>query len=68
MGVMKPGLTTVVLSRGDSTLVFKKVPASVCDDCGEYFLDETTTSAVYERADRTFETGQEVSVASFVVV
>ena len=39
------GQTTVTLERGDATLVFKSVPALICDNCGEvetlihYFFD-----------------------------
>lgn len=67
MGMMKPGYTTVVLNRGDATVIFKHVPALVCDDCGEYFLDEITTKEIYQRADTSFESGQEISIATFAV-
>ena len=65
MGVMKPGFTTVVLTRGESTVVFKRVPALICDDCGEYFLDELITKDVYERAESGFASGQEVAISTF---
>lgn len=67
MGSMKPGTTTVVLTRNDATVVFKHVPALVCDDCGEYLLDEVTSTAVYERAEQVLSSGQELAVASFAV-
>ena len=37
------GTTTVTLQRGDSVIVIKDVPAKVCGDCGEYYLDETAS-------------------------
>ena len=35
-GEMKAGLTQVVLTRGNATVIFRNVPAQICDDCGEY--------------------------------
>ena len=67
MGEMKAGHTTVVLTRGDATVVFKQVPAMVCDDCGDYFFDEKTTIDVYQRAEQAFTTGQEVAISKFAV-
>lgn len=66
-GMMKPGRTTVVLTKGKATAVFKEVPASVCDDCGEYWLDEETSVDLYERAEQVFASGQEVAIYSFAV-
>lgn len=67
MGAMNPGFTTVVLTRDDATVIFKQVPALICDDCGEYILDEETTKEVYERADVSFQNGQEISISIFAV-
>jgi hypothetical protein len=39
----------------------------ICDDCGEYFLDEATTKEVYQRAETSFQAGQEISIATFAV-
>jgi len=67
MGVMKSGAATVVLTRGDATVIFKRVPALICDDCGEYLLDEQIAKDVYERAQKAFSSGQEVAISTFAV-
>ena len=36
------GTTTVTLERGELTLVIKEVPALVCPNCGEDYVDEDT--------------------------
>jgi YgiT-type zinc finger domain-containing protein len=64
---MKAGFTTVVLSRGSATVVFKSVPARICDDCGEYWLEETIAEDLYHRADLIFASGQELAISSFAV-
>lgn len=35
-GETRSGTTTVTLSRGETTVVIKNVPAEVCDTCGEH--------------------------------
>jgi YgiT-type zinc finger domain-containing protein len=67
MGDMKPGMTTVVLTKNEATVIFKNVPAIICDDCGEYYLDETTTRDVYDRAQAVFSSGQELAISTFAV-
>lgn len=43
-GEIKPGTVTVTLEGGGSTLVFKNVPAQVCENCGEAYVDEAITA------------------------
>ena len=42
-GETQPGTTTVTLERGTTTVVFKNVPAEVCETCGEAYLDAAPT-------------------------
>ena len=65
LGEMRDGFTQVVLTRGNATAVFRNVPAKMCDDCGEYCLDERTAQDVYARADNCFASGQEVAVIEY---
>jgi YgiT-type zinc finger domain-containing protein len=44
-GETKPGNATVTLEREGTTLVIKGVPADVCANCGEEYVDETITLA-----------------------
>ncbi len=52
-GETNSGLTTVTLQRKDTVIVIRDVPADICSDCGEYFLDETTARRVYADAEET---------------
>ena len=40
----RPGFASVTLERDSTTLLFKNVPAQVCDNCGEEFIDETASA------------------------
>ena len=64
-GELGPGTVTVSLSRGESTIVIKGVPADVCDNCGEYYLSEQITRRVYEMADDAVRAGAEVEILRF---
>lgn len=64
-GSLHAGHATVTLERGRSVIVIRGVPAMVCDQCGEYYLDETTTKAVMERAAVIASSGTEVGVLQY---
>lgn len=64
-GETKPGLVTVTLQRGASTIILKDVPADVCENCGEYYLSEAVTAEVYARAEQAVKRGAEVEILRF---
>ncbi len=37
-GITTDGYTTIVLERDQTTVVFKKVPAQICGNCGEEYV------------------------------
>ncbi|MFZ5592730.1 MAG: type II toxin-antitoxin system MqsA family antitoxin [Pseudomonadota bacterium] len=64
-GETQPGKVTVTLQRGDVTLVFKGVPADVCENCGEYYLSERVTEQLLARAEEAVRSGAEVEILRF---
>lgn len=62
-----PGTTTVVLQRGETTVVIKNVPADICGNCGEYYLAEDITRRVLALAEAAVAQGAEIEVLSFAV-
>ncbi len=64
-GETAPGMVTVTLQRGDTTVVLKGVPADVCDNCGEYYLDESVATQVYDMAERAVRNGAEVEIRRY---
>ena len=45
-GVTVEGYTTIVLEKDHTTLVFKKVPAEICENCGEEYISEEVNKAL----------------------
>jgi hypothetical protein len=56
---------TVPLSRGGSTIIFKDVPAQVCENCGEYYLSKVVTEQLLARAEEAVKKGVEVEILRF---
>lgn len=48
--VPQPGVTTVTLERDGLTLVVKDVPARVCPNCDEAYVDEAVTAELLKTA------------------
>ena len=64
-GQTNQGLTTVTLERGHTTVVIKDVPAQICENCGEYYLNETVTEKVQHLAEQAFKHGVEIEVLRY---
>ena len=56
-GITTAGDTTVVLERGKTTVVFKKVPAQICDTCGEEYISESVNKALLHQAQEQWKRG-----------
>lgn len=64
-GETQPGAATVVLQRGETTVVIKDVPADVCETCAEYYLSEEISARVLALAEQAVLQGAEVEVLRF---
>lgn len=65
-GVLTDGHTTLTLERGGAVVVFKDVPARVCDICGEAYLDEAVSGSLLASAEQAVQAGVEVDVRHYV--
>lgn len=60
-----PGTATVVLERGQTTVVIKDVPADICENGGEYYLTEELTKKVKAMVEEAVQDNVEVEVLRF---
>lgn len=65
-GETQPGTTTMTLERENTTVVFKHVPAEVCQNCGEAYLDAATTCHLLHIVEETARIGVQVGVRQYV--
>lgn len=61
-GKTKNGKTTVTLEREGTVIIIKDVPAQICTNCGEYYLDIEMTNEVLKKAEQSVRNGSEVEI------
>jgi YgiT-type zinc finger domain-containing protein len=64
-GQTEAGAVTVTLKRGKATVVFRNVPAQVCQTCGEQYVDQKTSARLLAQAGDAAKVGVEVDVRSY---
>lgn len=64
-GDTRPGTVAVTLQRGETTVLVKDVPADVCGNCGEYYLDETVARRIYGQAEDAAGRHAEVEILRY---
>jgi hypothetical protein len=47
------------------TIVFREVPALVCENCGEAFHDEAVTESLMHQAEQAAAAGVQIDVRRF---
>jgi YgiT-type zinc finger domain-containing protein len=66
LGETRPGFTTVTLEREGAALVVRKVPAQICDNCGEAYVSAEVTRSLLQSAREALRAGVEVDIREFV--
>jgi YgiT-type zinc finger domain-containing protein len=56
-GETRSGTTTVTLEREGTVLVVRSVPAQVCQNCGEEYIDEDITATLLQQAEEAVRAG-----------
>ncbi len=64
-GQTAPGTATVTLTGRGATVVFREVPAQVCDTCGEQYVEQATTAELITQADAAARAGVQVEVRAY---
>jgi YgiT-type zinc finger domain-containing protein len=54
-GETKPGKSVFRLTMGNREFVLKNIPAEICKDCGEEYINEKTTKLVLQKAHESSE-------------
>jgi YgiT-type zinc finger domain-containing protein len=66
LGETRPGFTTVTLERSGAALVVRKVPAQICDNCGEDYVSAEVTRSLLQSVNESLRPGVEVDIREFV--
>ena len=65
IGDTAPGKATVTLERDGAVIVLKDVPADICGNCGEYYLNEEVTGKVMALAEQALRNGTEIEIRRY---
>jgi YgiT-type zinc finger domain-containing protein len=65
-GDLRPGSATVTLVRKASTVVVRSVPADVCQNCGEQYVDPEIAKGLLQVAEEASRSGVLVDVREYV--
>ncbi len=61
----RPGVTTVTFERGDSTFVVREVPAQVCLNCGEDYVDAKVTAELLRFTEDLSRAGTQFDIRRY---
>lgn len=64
-GTTTDGYITTVLEREQTTVVFKKVPAQICNNCGEEYVSAEVNEALLSQANAEWERGITLEMLDF---
>lgn len=67
-GTTHPGFASVTLERDTTTLFFKRVPAEVCDNCGEEYINEDATAYLLKTAETAARDGVQFELRRYASV
>jgi YgiT-type zinc finger domain-containing protein len=62
---IEEGKVTVTLQRGETVVIIKDVPANICKNCGEYYLDEIVTNRVFAQAEEAVNRHAELEILRY---
>jgi len=64
-GETRPGSVTVTLERDGTTLIVRGVPAEVCENCGEEYVEDSAAVKLLETADEAARAGAHLDIREF---
>ncbi len=67
-GEIRNGTATVTLERDGTIMVVRCVPALVCPNCGEEYVDEAVARELLKTAEKAARCGVQVDIREYVAV
>jgi YgiT-type zinc finger domain-containing protein len=64
-GETRPVKVTVTLERDGTTLIVRGVPAEVCENCGEEYVEDAAALKLLETAESAARAGAHLDIREF---
>lgn len=65
IGSMIKGTTTVTFDKDSAVIVFRHVPANVCNVCGDYTIDGDIAKELMKAANEERSKGHELTIVNY---
>jgi YgiT-type zinc finger domain-containing protein len=65
-GDMINGTDSITLERNTATLVFKNVPAQICNNCGEEYFTDNITQSIMTQTESAIAQGVPIDVRQYI--
>lgn len=65
-GETAPGLATFTLANESTTLVFREVPAEICNNCNEEYVNSEVAGRLYKIAAEATRDGVQIDVRKYL--
>lgn len=59
------GTATVTLEKNGATIIFKNVPAQICTNCGEQYVEGMITKALLKQAHEIYQSGVQIDIREY---
>ena len=65
VGERKPGVTSITLTRDESAVIVRLVPAEICDSCGHSYFEASVVDALEKIHEDAIAAGARYAVRDF---
>lgn len=59
------GTASMTLERQGTTVLFRNIPAEICENCGEVYHSEEVTSVLLKQAEQAYQSGIDIEVRHY---
>jgi len=64
-GNTRLGTVTATMERAETVVIFKKVPAEICDNCGEAYLSSEVSKKLLAQSEAAVQGGVQVDIRKY---
>lgn len=65
-GSTEKGATVVTFTKNELVIVFRNVPADICQNCWENYIDEDISKNLLSVANEAYKNGVKVDVRDYI--
>lgn len=65
-GSTEKGTTVATFTKNELVIVFRNVPADICQNCGENYIDEDISKNLLSVANEAYKNGVKVDVRDYI--